>query len=426
MTPDFDDQPTPPSSVRAPWEKAPAAPTPAAPPVAPVHDADFAELDGDPAPTITPPAPAPFAAPPADAPLGARAAEPDRNLDSEYENGKLLAEQLQTLGYHPVVIVGTAGSGKTALLLSLMGYLRGASKATNVQIMLGSPLLDQTTQYGQQIQEQAVGLFNQALQAFLSGVAPPATKATQPFFVPVELQFHDGKVQKYAFLESDGEWYRPDYNSPNLYKDLRPELEALFRHFKGSISMFYVAPATQMSFADASARSPRGGNNATSMRDASQGLVGAMQHYSTHRAAKRRLDQQVFLITKWDSVMEPGASTHGFEEPRLEDAVSFARDNFSDAFAYFESMNVGDKASRKKILMQYSSGLMSNRVIASPDRSELRALHYYHRTLWNLLSRFGFGTAVDPEAVTPRSVGNSLRNFTDGLLGMLGMKPNKR
>ena len=190
--------------------------------------------------------------------------------------------------------------------------------------------------------------------------------------------------------------------------------------------MFYVAPATQMSFADASARSPRGGNNATSMRDASQGLVGAMQHYSTHRAAKRRLDQQVFLITKWDSVMEPGASTHGFEEPRLEDAVSFARDNFSDAFAYFESMNVGDKASRKKILMQYSSGLMSNRVIASPDRSELRALHYYHRTLWNLLSRFGFGTAVDPEAVTPRSVGNSLRNFTDGLLGMLGMKPNKR
>ena len=37
---------------------------------------------------------------------------------------------------------------------------------------------------------------------------------------------------------------------------VRPELEALFNHFKGSISMFYVAPATQMSFDGASPRRP--------------------------------------------------------------------------------------------------------------------------------------------------------------------------
>lgn len=426
MTPDFDDERTPPPAVRAPWETdspVPVAPAPSAPsvnaepisatPVAP-PEAAFASAAGVPSASVQDAAPVganPFGGPVAEDPASA------------YENGKQIAEQLHTLGYHPVVIVGTAGAGKTALLLSLLGYLRGASKANNVQVVLGQPLLDQTTAYGQQIQEQAVGLFNQALQAFLSGVAPPATKASQPFFVPVELQFHDGKVQRYAFLESDGEWYRPDYTSPSLYKDLRPELEALFNHFKGSISMLYIAPATQMNFDGATSRKPIGGSNAASMRDASQGLVGAMQHYSQHRAHKRRLDMQMFLLTKWDNVFEPGAASHGFEEPKLDDAIAFARDHFSDAFAYFESMNVGDKPERKKVLMQYSSGLMSNRIIASPDRVELRALHTYHRRLWNLLSRFAFGVLVDPEPITPRSVVGSVRKVTDGVLGLLGVKP---
>ncbi|MEF2148369.1 hypothetical protein [Aquilutibacter rugosus] len=452
MCPDFDDDLPPPSPVRAPWEKAAPAAAPVAPssvpasaePVspAPIPDPSIAPAVpaadgsyGEPAMTPAVAAPPDSTAPISPTPTSVDAAAPFTTSQAPfssfgdsgdaYDNGKLIAEQLNTLGYHPVVIVGTAGAGKTALLLSLLGYLRGASKATNVQVMLGQPLIDQTTAYGQQIQEQAVGLFNQALQAFLSGVAPPATKASQPFFVPVELQFHDGKVQRYAFLESDGEWYRPDYNSPALYKDLRPELEALFNHFKGSISMFYVAPATQMSFDGASPRRPVGGSNAASMRDAAQGLVGAMQHYSQHRAHKRRLDLQMFLLTKWDSVFEPGAASRGFEEPQLEDAVAFARDHYSDAFAYFESMNVGDRPERKKVVMQYSSGLMSNRIIASPDRIELRALHTYHRRLWNLLSRFAFGVQVDPEPISPRSLFSGLRNATDSMLGLLGVKPGK-
>lgn len=441
MCPDFDDDLPPPSPVRAPWEKAaPAAPVAPSPVPVPASVEPASAEPASPPPTPDPSAPA-AGAPPASVPpmsptpTSVDAAAPFTispapfstfgDSGDAYENGKLIAEQLHTLGYHPVVIVGTAGAGKTALLLSLLGYLRGASKATNVQVMLGQPLIDQTTAYGQQIQEQAVGLFNQALQAFLSGVAPPATKASQPFFVPVELQFHDGKIQRYAFLESDGEWYRPDYNSPALYKDLRPELEALFNHFKGSISMFYVAPATQMSFDGASPRRPVGGSNAASMRDAAQGLVGAMQHYSQHRAHKRRLDMQMFLLTKWDSVFEPGAASRGFEEPQLEDAVAFARDHYSDAFAYFESMNVGERPERKKVVMQYSSGLMSNRIIASPDRIELRALHTYHRRLWNLLSRFAFGVQVDPEPISPRSLFSGLRNATDSVLGLLGVKPGK-
>lgn len=322
--------------------------------------------------------------------------------ESDFENfGYDLATVMAANGYHPVILFGTNNSGKTSLLMSLFGVLRTESDRLQTGMKLGAPLLGLETELGRQLHANAKRLFEIGTQSFLRGEEIPATKTQLPFFIPVEFAPKgEGKpAVRFAFLESNGEWYRPLQQKgqklselTDLYPQLRPQIEQVVERFQGGMSFIYVAPFTQ---GKVYAPSDDYGDVAN-LESASQALVGVLKAYETARqGGGRPFDKHLMLVTKWDK-RAAGALDRAKEiEEDREDLEEFFATTYMQAHAEFTSIGVRED---QKALNSYCSGIMGEKGLLplGKDEDTKHVVTGYPIRLWTWLYKNALENA-DPE-----------------------------
>lgn len=320
-------------------------------------------------------------------PSPAPATEPIRD-DDVRRLGADLARAIGEGKYYPVVLFGTNNSGKTSLLLSLFASLT-ADPRLSVGISLGDSILGGSA-VGRQLHRDATDTFYVKTAAFVAGEKILATKVGLPFFIPVELRPEEGKPPvRFAFLESNGEWYREE-RAPNqpigsmerLFPKLRSEIEQFIAQYQGGISFLYLLPYTQLdvdSVHDVA-------RDADEMQNASFAISGVLREYDTIRMNYRADDHHLMLVTKWDahSTRDPNRA-EGIEEDRAA-LHDFGLRKYGPALATFQGLNLRPS---QRMLNSYCAGIINSRGLLQlrHDDDVRAAVDAYPIRLWTWLYR---------------------------------------
>ena len=317
---------------------------------------------------------------------GAENTPTEASVDAEVDFSKIgqtLAAEMDAQGYHPVIIFGSANSGKSTLLGSLFSYLQ-IDTTKGVGIYLGDPLVSQ----GREAKDLAESFFYQSIQEFLDGTGHVGTKIRHPFFIPIIIKPPHLPEMRFAFMESNGEWYGPQKDTGKYFPELKEEINSILQHYQKGISFIHLAPFTQI---NAWANNQDGLDvDRDHINNASLALVGAFNAYEHLRVFKND-DAHMFLITKWDASGKDDLIER-LEFVAFEDVESVASNVYTKGFAAFNNLKL-DMA--QKNLMQYCSGIMSVRNIIKASAELKPILNRYPQTMWNWL--YGNATKNDLE-----------------------------
>lgn len=294
-------------------------------------------------------------------------------------SGANLAGDMEDKNYQPVILFGNAFSGKTSLLLSLLASVKTETHL-DTGLFLAEPLLARDTLYGRYQSEQSEAFFGRKTQEFIQGTASPKTAIDLPFFVPVTLRPRNRLESTLAFMESNGEWYRPVHGSDKLYPALRQQIEDFIASYQGGIIFIHLLPYTQQAVRSANADTT---NDAQEVRDASLAVVGAVHAYQRLRVDKKK-DVHLMLVTKWDA-HEPGADRAAVLGEEDSEAVNaFARDRYDQVVTTLRGIGLEPN---QVMLNAYCAGLINERgVLALRRDNDLRdVVMQYPINLWRFL-----------------------------------------
>ena len=349
------------------------------------------------------------------APAAASYSRQDFSADSVEQAGLHLARDAEGGGYHPVILFGSAASGKTSLLLSLFATLK-VEPELRTGLFIGDPILDRSTKFGRYVHDNAVQFLGQKTQDFIEGKTAPATALQYPFFIPAIFR-PDGKPeQKFAFMESNGEWYRPDRNSSELFPRLRKQVEDFIANYQGAITFIHLVPYTQQAVRSANVDKQL---DAAEMLDASLAISGALQAYEAVRLEKQH-DRHLMLVTKWDAHAPPGASKLDVLSGGTEEAEGFVREHYPQALTTLQGL--GLRASQV-YLNTYCAGIMNESgILILKQDNELRpAVMNFPANLWGWLYRCALEARgqmpMSPFPPPPKELGLVvfIRNFLNRL-----------
>lgn len=316
--------------------------------------------------------------------------------------GRDLAIAMQEEGYHPVVLFGTNNSGKTSILMSLFSTLSVEPKL-ETGLTLCDPILGSRTDIAKHLHREAQHLFEIKTEAFLSGEKIPVTRTSLPFFVPVEFRPPDDRPpMKFAFLESNGEWYRPLVSdgtslsdTEKLYPDLRKEIEDFIAHYQHGITFIYTAPVTQGEvYAEADKTF-----DTDEIRYASMAIRGVLKTYDSIRANGRSDDRHLMLVTKWDAISAREADRAGGIEEDREKVLEFCNRRYNQALSAFQGLNL--RTDQKRINAYCAGMINKNGLISiSGDEAVSNIIASYPVRLWEFLYKNALETS-GYEAISP-------------------------
>lgn len=330
-------------------------------------------------------------APLSDAGTGASTSGLDEEDVSKFDMKRLgadLARALQAENYHPIILFGTNFSGKTSLLLSLLSTLLSEPRL-ETGVFLCDPVLGTETKIARALHEEARKLFEVKTQAFIEGENIPATKFPLPFFVPVEVRPAGKPPVRFAFLESNGEWYRPARerhqpiaNQERLYPLFRTEIESFISSYQGGISFIYLTPYTQAKIFNERDVAL----DTDEIQNAALAIGGVLKVYDRVRANHRADDHHIMLVTKWDehSARNPDRA-EGIQEDR--DALNkFCSERYGQAISIFQTLNL--RPSQRQ-LNAYCSGIINERGLLQLNRGDdvRDVVMSYPIRLWSWLYR---------------------------------------
>lgn len=296
--------------------------------------------------------------------------------------GQRLAEALEAESYQPVILFGNASSGKTSLLLSLFASIKVQPELKSGLHLAPPAVYRDDSEYSRYSLNRAERFLGLMTQQFINGEAPLKTPAEEPFFIPVSLEPVGRSPVRFVFLESAGEWYRPDYKDHRLFPRLRGQIERFISSYQKGIIFLHLVPYTQLPVRTADYDQI---SDHKKMQDASLAIAGALQNYMSARLNQYQ-DRHLMLVTKWD------ARSRFFEDQF--DALTEARDEleeFTNAKypqAYAAYQGLGESVVSRH-LNSYCSGIMSDTGVLNlrPD-NELRPIVLgYPRNLWTWLYR---------------------------------------
>jgi hypothetical protein len=305
--------------------------------------------------------------------------------------GKHLAETMDELGYHPVIVFGSANSGKSTLLGSLFGYFQIAT-SKGISISLGEALIPSNTPHGKETYEEAQRFFYSQVQEFLDGTAHVKTRSERPFFIPVTIKPPNLPEVKFAFMESDGEWYQPQEGADKFYPELMLEINAILKFYQKGISFIHVAPFTQQRDALLENKDFIK-ENKKALNTANLALVGVLNSYEKLRIVKKD-DKHMLLITKWD-VFSKDDPLVGLENVDISELKQFATTVYRKGYTALNNLNIN---SDQREILPYCSGRMSGRDILVPPTELEPILNKYPETLWNWL----YGNATELNSAIQR------------------------
>ncbi len=274
--------------------------------------------------------------------------------------GADLAQAVSEGGYHPVVLFGTNFSGKTSLLLSLFSTIV-SEPGLRTGLALCDSLLGSGSRLGRLLHEEADHTFSVKTQAFMEGEKIPKTAVAYPFFVPVEFRPEQGPDVRFAFLESNGEWYRPNRNATKasskreaLFPALRTELEDFISTYQGAITFLYLVPYTQGEvYEDRDQKF-----DADEIQSASLAITGVLRAYDRVRANCRGEDQHLMLVTKWDARNPRDGDRAGSIEEDPEAVRDFCNRKYAQAVSTFQGVGLRPD---QRHLNAYCSGIINER-----------------------------------------------------------------
>ena len=331
------------------------------------------------------------------------------------DGGSQLAAAMEAADYQPVVLFGTAASGKTSLLLSLLAIAR-TETALDTGVFLGEPILRPDSDYGRYLVENAEEFFGRKTQEFIEHRAPASSKIALPFFVPIAFRPRLGREVKFAFMESNGEWYRPDRDSSRLFKRLKGQIEDFISQYQGGIIFIHLVPYTQRPVYGAN---PDPADDASQINEASLAISGALQAYESVRVNKRN-DRHIMLVTKWDAHRPPDADRLDILNGDREDVEAIVKHRYAAAFNSYRGLSLEPSQLH---LNGYIAGLMNEQGTVGLRRDdELRAtVVRYPINLWRWLYKSALanvgetGTDPFPSTETGSPLGRKVKAFLDKL-----------
>ncbi len=295
-------------------------------------------------------------------------------------NGSRLAAALEEGGYQPVILFGNASSGKTSLLLSLFATIK-TLPGLKTNLELAPDVIKSDSEYARYSLENAERFLNLMTQQFINGQAPDATAIEVPFLIPVTFEPAGKPPMRFVFIESNGEWYRPDYTDSRLFPKFRTEIEDLIRNCQRGILFLHLLPQTQLAV--------RGGNydqneDVALMNDASLAVAGALQNYRELRIVKDQ-DFHLMLVTKWDSRSKDMNMLDALDDD-YDDVVEFVSLKYGQAYASYQNMS---SLVREHSMNGFCAGLMNEDGILSlrPDNDLRPHVLRYPKNLWTWLYR---------------------------------------
>ncbi|MDB5710789.1 MAG: hypothetical protein JWL96_2859 [Sphingomonas bacterium] len=304
--------------------------------------------------------------------------------------GSSLARAMADTNCQPVILFGTNNSGKTTLLLSLFASIL-SDPDLKTGLFLANPILSGSTDIGKALHRDAQHTFEVKTQLFMEGKKPPKTNIDYPFFIPVEFRPSDKPAINFAFLESNGEWYRPTRDEETLFPVLKKQIEEFIATYQGGIIFLYALPYTQMEvYAERDEYL-----DAREIQDASLAVSGVVRAYDRIRANHRGDDKHLILVTKWD------AHTAGSLD-RAEDLVedhaeidAFVRKRYSLARGALEGLQLR----REQVNMNaYCAGFLNDQGVIEVRRDDdvRAAIGAYPRKLWTYLYRSALAISDQP------------------------------
>lgn len=300
-------------------------------------------------------------------------------VDDIDKGGRRLAEDMDDKGYQPVILFGNAFSGKTSLLLSLLATIR-TEASLDTGLTLAPPVLSNTSRYGEYIRTQAEAFWGKRTQEFIEGIAAPKTATELPFFIPVTLSPGNRPEAHFAFMESNGEWYRANRDTDKLFPALRKQIEDFISNYQGGIIFIHLVPYTQQHVRSATYDQS---SDSLELREASLAIDGALQAYKRIRTDKSK-DRHIMLVTKWDAHLPAEDTVDTLTDPDQEDVEIFIAQRYSQALASYKGLKLRPD---QYFLNSYCAGIMSvEGVLSLKPGSELReAVIQYPIRLWTWL-----------------------------------------
>jgi hypothetical protein len=284
--------------------------------------------------------------------------------------------------YHPVVLIGSAAAGKTVLLSSLLAFFKTHANESKLSIFFGDDFYRQSDSV---LRDPAERYFDRTVADFINGTADTATRIGAPMFIPVKVSGESRPELKFAFMESDGEWFQPDRRPDARFTvPFKPELEALLRQFPDGISFIWVAPHMPEIVGSGAMA-----NAEELMQQANESLQGALRNYEALRRNNAARDHHMFLVSKWDTHFSETAPAdirlnlgRDQDERIGHEVENFILKTYSGAYGTFQALN---SPPSNKVVFRYSAGLFSSRTKGVGVEDEV--LRTYPRDVWNWLYR---------------------------------------
>lgn len=285
-------------------------------------------------------------------------------------SGEGLGQSLAAKGFHPVLIFGTAATGKTTFLTSMLSFFT-STPDVGVTITLGDPVSD--TDVGRKAHESSEKLFHLQVNNYLNGLAPVQNQESFPFFVPVELRRRRNReLTRIALMESSGELWSVAAKK-NYVQELREEIIDVYQNYPYPITVIMVVP---YAMSEGYTGEDSSEEDKSTFQASDIALHQTLQVYQRYRPPHIR-DSFYFVLTKWDLHTQVLASDE-FLNPDDEVVRELVRERFPRAFGHFENMADEDLAQ----CTPYSAGLIGGTRILEIPKNLKPALDEFPYRLW--------------------------------------------
>jgi hypothetical protein len=293
-----------------------------------------------------------------------------------------LSDILIQKDYHPVILVGVPSSGKTALLVSLIRYLKTRQKLSSVPV--DEPL--EESEEGRNNHELAETFIGTIVNSYDEGKIPARTPVNQAYLIPLEITKIGGKTAHLAILELAGELLSIDRSIGRLTRQLPEVVLEIYKNYKEPISIIFIGPYIPGDQITDSSEDRIG-----QFRDCDLSLEGNMKLYRRHRNHPKD-DNIMFLLTKWDVYTRYTANPE-FIKPPPKLVRKLIGERFRNAWNEFERMSKTKETWSKEFeVMAYSAGSLGygdiiwvDNPIDDDEFDSVEGLKAHPRRLWDWL-----------------------------------------
>lgn len=306
--------------------------------------------------------------------------------DVQREMGHELSAIFRDNNIHPVVIFGSAGSGKSFLIASLLRY----AKSTSESGLSLSPMFDVIPDHDQKWKDftaLASDSYYKRDREIQNGLVLKADANEIPFFIPLRLKLESGVEINFAFLEGKGEWYTPDWNAKIPIKPFQDLLIGFLEQFNAGVTALFVAP-----FSIENAGISSNHHVTERLRDSDAGLAGAITEYSRHRRALLDHDRQIYLLTKWD-IHCKSITVDAFVDPDSRQVMDIISERFPDSWNQYLGMMQGGELDNRKVA-PYCAGIIDANRILTPAAEDKPSIDLYARKIWHQIYKNATGMVL--------------------------------